>query len=97
MSTKLDYYCERLRCKMNKYACIGRQLLAAKPRRYQINAHAVLESQGFYPECYSCTRGKRLAQFCGIEVHSMRKQIGDLRREAEQSPWVGFRLRRSVR
>src|SRR5262245_38302961 len=95
MRTKLlDYYCETFRCKMNKYSCIGRQLLAVKPERYRINAHTVLENRGFYPECYSCPRGKRTALSCAIHVGSMRRQIADLRREIEQSPRVEYRLRR---
>ena len=98
MRTKaLDYYCERLRCRMNKYSCIGRQLLAVKPERYRIAANAVLESRGFYPECYACTRGRCLAESCGIHVVSMRRQLAKLRLGVEQSPWVEYRLCRSSR
>ena len=51
---QFDHYCETLRCKMSKEACLGRQLLAFKTKNHRIDAHTVLESRGFYPECYTC-------------------------------------------
>jgi hypothetical protein len=87
---QLDHYCEALRCKMNKEGCIGRQLLAIKPHYYRLAADSFLVSQGFYPECFACIRGRRLARACGINIGALRKQIINLRRRIEESPRVGF-------
>ena len=98
MRTKMfDYYCETLRCRMNKYSCIGRQLLAVKPERHRIAAHVVLESTGFYPECYGCPRGRHLAKSCGIPIGPMRRQLAELRSRVEESPWVEYRVYRGFR
>jgi hypothetical protein len=91
---KLDCYCRTLRCKMNKEACIGRQLLAVRPERYRLDANSFLESQGFYPECYRCIRGRRLAHSRRVNISLRRRQMLDRRTEIEESPWIGFCIRR---
>jgi hypothetical protein len=91
---RLDHYCETLRCKMNKEACIGRQLLAIKPHYHRLGADSLLVSEGFYPECYGCIRGRRLARACGINIGVLRKEIINLRHRIEESPWVGYSRRR---
>jgi hypothetical protein len=87
---RFDHYCETLRCKMNKEACIGRQLIAIKPRYYRLSADSFLVSQGFYPECFACTRGRRLARTRGVNIGVLRKQIINLRHQIEESRWVGY-------
>ena len=93
----LDHYCKTLRCKMSKEACLGRQLLAFKTKDYRIDAHTVLESQGFYPECHSCVRGRRLAHSCGINISLLRRQLVNLRSRVEESPWITYCIRRRFR
>ena len=94
---QFDHYCETLRCKMSKEACLGRQLLAFKTKNHRIDAHTVLESRGFYPECYACARGRRLAHSCGIDIDLLRSQIIDLRARVEESPWIGYCIYRRFR
>lgn len=94
---QFDHYCKTLRCKMSKEACLGRQLLAFKTQDYRIDAHTVLASQGFYPECYSCVRGRRLAHSCGINIGLLRRQMADLRARVEQSPWIAYCMQRRAR
>ena len=91
---QLDHYCKTLRCKMSREACLGRQLLAFKSRDYRIDAHTVLASQGFYPECYACVRGRSLARSCGINIRSLRKQVANLRARVEESPWITYCIHR---
>ena len=94
---QFDHYCKTLRCKMSKEACLGRQLLAFKTQNYRIDAHAVLADQGFYPECYACVRGRRLAHSCGINISLLRRQVANLRTRVEESPWIGYCIRRRFR
>ncbi len=91
---QFDYYCETLRCKMSKEACIGRQLLAIRPQSYFLNQGSFLVSQGFYPECYACIRGRHLARSCGVNIGALRKQILSLRKRIEESSRVGYSKRR---
>ena len=94
---QFDHYCETLRCKMSKEACVGRQLLAFKTKNHRIDAHTVLESRGFYHECYACVRGRRLAHSCGINIGLLRRQMADLRARVEESPWIGYCIYRRLR
>jgi hypothetical protein len=94
---QFDHYCKTLRCKMSKEACLGRQLLAFKTQNYRIDAQTVLASQGFYPECYACVRGRSLAHSCGINIRLLRRQMTSLRARVEESPWIGYCIHRQFR
>lgn len=87
------YYCKTLQCKMSKESCIGRQLLAVKPHTYRLNKQSLLVSQGFYPECYACVRGRRLATSLGISITVLRRQLSAMRRGIEESARVGYFIR----
>ena len=76
---QFDHYCETLRCKMSKEACLGSPVACLQDRDYRIDAHTVLANHGFYPECYTCVRGRRLARSCGISIGLLRRQMADLR------------------
>jgi len=80
-------------CKMAKEACVGRQLLAISPQQYRLSADAFLLSDGFYPECCACARGRRLARFFGINPAVLRRHTATLRERIEQSSLIGFSIR----
>lgn len=88
-----EHYCKTLHCKMSSEPCIGRQLLAVKAQTYRLNLRTLLLSQGFYPECYSCRRGRRLAASLGIDVPALRKQMIEMRRRIEESERIFYSLR----
>jgi len=85
-----EHYCKTLQCKMSKQPCIGRQLLAVKPHTYRLNTQSLLVSQGFYPECHTCARGRRLATSLGINITGLRQQLNKMRRRIEESARLGY-------
>jgi hypothetical protein len=85
-----EHYCKTLHCKMSNEPCIGRQLLAVKPHIYRLNTQSLLVSQGFYPECYSCDRGRRLATSLGINIRTLREQLIEMRRRIEESAQIFY-------
>ena len=94
---QFDHYCKTLRCKMSKETCIGRQLLAVKRQEHRLDTDSVLVCQGFYPECHSCIRGRRLARRCGINIGVLRGQLVDLRAQIEESPRIRYCIRQRFR
>ena len=85
-----DYFCTTLRCKMSKEICIGRQLFSLKAQDYRVDADKSLASRGFYPECYACVRGRRLAHLHGINIGLLRRQTAGLRARVEESPSITY-------
>jgi hypothetical protein len=97
-STHLNYYCAKLRCKMDRESCIARQLLAIRPLRYRLNAHTLLVNSGFYPECYSCSKGRKMVRLSGLDLIELREQMVAARSQIEESGLLGkhtIRRRRS--
>ena len=97
-STHLNYYCPKLRCKMSQESCIARQLLAIRPLRYRLNAYTLLANNGFYPECHSCSRGRKMVRLSGLDIMELRKQMVTARRRIEESGLLGrYTIRRRRR
>ena len=88
-STHLNYYCPKLRCKMSQESCIARQLLAIRPLRYRLNAYTLLVNNGFYSECYSCSRGRKLVRLGGLDIMKLRKPLAAVRKQIEESGLLG--------
>jgi hypothetical protein len=83
-----EHYCKTLHCKMSNEPCIGRQLLAVKPHTYRLKTQSLLVGQGFYPECYFCERGRRLATFLGINIVELRDQVSEMRLRIAESAQI---------